>query len=140
MRRRRRAAGISLLEVLVAAALLATAVVATAASVLESAEHQRANARIRAVTPAIASLLEEVRGAAFDDLATLYGGTTRTLTDIPEVKDARATYTVTDVATGSTRWAVKKVDVVVTWTGPSGTVSTMGTTYVADSVEAEAGT
>lgn len=138
MRRRRSAAGISLIELLVAASLLGTAVVATAASVLESAEHQRANARVRAVTPVLTSLLDEVRGAAFEDVDALFGGATRTLTGIPDCKDATATYTVTDVATGSTRWFIKRVDVVVAWTGASGPVSMNATTYVAEmSVEAQ---
>lgn len=113
---------------------------AGAASVLESAEHQRANARLRAAAPVLASLLDEVRSVPFTDLDAVYAGSSRSVVVPDTVEDATATYIVEDVPTGSTRWLVRRVTVRMHWVSAAGTMDMSGATLVSDrTVDASSG-
>lgn len=131
-RRDRRNAGVSLVEVVVAVLLVATAVLASAAAVIEASGHQRANARVRAVTPVLATLLDEVRETPFADLDTVLGAATRTVT-VPDTQfPAVATFSVGALATGDAAWPMRSVTVSLHWDTPQGPVDVSGTTWVCD--------
>jgi hypothetical protein len=122
-----------MLDCLVASGVAAIALVATAATVLSAQRETQRITQVRAATPILASLLEEVRGAPFSTVVTNYAGATRAVTGMPMAGGgATATFTVTDVATGSTRWLVRRVDVLVRWNGPGGTGQVAGVTFVSD--------
>lgn len=131
--RGRTSRGHSLVELVVAASILAVALVASAAGVLESSELEKANAQTRSVGPLLAALLDEVRSAPFDRIVADYGGRTREVTGLTGCsKPGVATWTVSDAPGSDPRWIVRCVKVDVRWTGAHGTQHASAVTWISD--------
>jgi hypothetical protein len=139
-RRKSGRAGSLLLDLLIVSGVAAMALVATSASVLSAQRETQRSTQLRAATPLLASLLEEVRGAPYSTLATNYDGVTRPVTGMPNaVTGVTATFKVEDVPTGSPRWPVSKVTVRIQWVGTGGACSISGVTYASDRASGTSG-
>lgn len=133
LRRKSGRAGALLLDVLLVSGMAAMALVATSASVLSAQRETQRNTQLRAATPLIASIMEEVRGTPFATLDASYNGVTRNVTGMPNAGGgATATFLVEDVPTGSARWLVRRVTVVLRWRGTTGTGEISAVTYASD--------
>jgi len=131
--RRSGRAGSIMVDCLVASGVAAIALVAAAGTVLSAQRETQRITQVRAAATILASLLDEVRGAPFANVVTAYGGASRTVTGMPLAGGgASAAFTVADVATGSTRWQVRRVTVQLQWNGPGGSGTASGATYVSD--------
>lgn len=126
-------AGALLLDLLVVSGVAALALVTTAASVLAAQRETQRNTQVRAATPILASLLEEVRGAPFATFDATYAAQTRNVSGMPGAGlGATATFAVADVPTGSARWQVRRVTVTIRWNGPGGPCQVSGVTFASD--------
>lgn len=129
----------TLVELVATTAFVAVALIGTGAAVLESSELGRVNEQTRAVSRTVATLFEEVRATPFNQVDATYSGVTRTVTGIPNApRGAQVRYVVTDVPTGNTRWQVRKVQVVLSWTDKSGPRTFSTVSYVSDRSTASA--
>lgn len=125
--------GFTVVELLVSSAFVAVALVAAAATILESSELQRTNAQTRAAAPILASLIEEVRATPFDSLKSTWHNATRQVTGMPDCPTTTtARWEATDAAGADSRWSVVQVKVRLTWNGPRGTQTLSAVTYVSD--------
>lgn len=132
-RLRRSERGLSAVEVLAAATIVAVALVGTAASLLPASNLTQGSVETREVARAAGALLEEVRATRFDLIDTTYTGARRTLSGIQGASSPPvAVFTVTDEPTGSARWEVRRVVVTVTWSGPRGAETLSIGTLVGD--------
>lgn len=130
-RRRRAEAGISIVELTVAMALVAIALCSTMATVINVSALARTTRESRIAAREAESILEEVRSHDFDLIESDFHDRvipvgTLGLTD----PGAQSRVTVQQIANGSTRWRVLEVAVTVQWDSTVGPRATRFATYV----------
>ena len=133
-RGRRRQQGFTLVEFAASVAVVAVALVGTAASIAAAAEMSRSTQQTRAASRGAATLMENIRATPFDRLVSDYDDTTHTVKGIEDSESGTgsARVTVVEEATGSTKWKVYRVTVNTTWKGVAGDQNMSVVTYVSD--------
>lgn len=141
MRTRRRSSGFTLVELAVATSIASVALVTTAGTIASTGRLARVLAETRTAARASTAVMERIRATPFSQISATFGNTTQTFAAIAQSQglaaagndsSGTATVAVTDVATGSARWAVKQVTVTTRWRGVNGDTTRTFVTWVSD--------
>jgi type II secretory pathway pseudopilin PulG len=133
MRRRIVQRGVTLIELAAASAFLATALLGAVAAITSSSALALETQETRVAKRAAASLMEDIRATAFDDLVDTFHGSAYPVMS-PSGTAGSADVAVQQVVNSTAPWTVYEVLVMVRWARPDTPRVVAMRTYVSDRV------